>query len=133
MTPARTLFLALAVIVLVVPAAASADPLEGMWNVAGWEPGAAKAEEPVYEGRATIRKHGDGYVFEGIIDGGEYFGIGLFDEMSATLSLAFQGPSGNDSGLTVLKFSDDTLTGRWLYLADEDGRAGREVWTREKE
>lgn len=132
MTLARTLLLALAVIFLAVPAAASSDSLEGMWSIAGWEPGAAKAEEPVYEGRATIRKHGDGYVFEGIIDGGEYFGVGLFDEKSATLSLAFQGPSGNDSGLTVLMLSDDTLTGRWLYLADEEGRTGREVWTREK-
>ncbi|EPR36208.1 hypothetical protein dsat_1736 [Alkalidesulfovibrio alkalitolerans DSM 16529] len=130
---ARTLLLALAAVVLAAPSASFADALEGAWNVVGWESGAAQSEEPAYEGQAVIKKHGDGYVFEGIIDGGEYFGVGLFDEKGATLSLAFQGPSGNDAGLTVLTLSGDTLTGRWLYLGDEEGRVGREVWTREKQ
>lgn len=111
-------------------AAASAPSLEGLWDVTGWEPGGAASGEPTYTGQVALSKRGEGYFFEGVLDGGEYFGVGLFDPKSATLSLVFQGPSGEDSGLTVLRLEGGKLEGRWIYLADDEGLTGREVWAR---
>ncbi len=135
MRPVRSLFLSALLLVLALALAgtvqaAPRDPLEGEWTITGWEPGAASGAEPTYAGRVSLRKHGDGYLFEGSIDDGDYFGVGLFDAKTATLSLTFQGPSGEDSGLTVLTLKGDALEGRWLYLTDDEGRAGREVWKR---
>lgn len=133
MNMARPLLLLLLLLTLAGSAAAAAsDPLEGNWNVTGWEPGAGANDDPTYTGQVTLRKRGDGYAFDGTIDGGEYFGVGLFDAKASTLSLAFQGPSGEDTGLTVFVLKGNTMEGRWLYLTDDEGRAGKEVWKRSK-
>ncbi|EPR44663.1 hypothetical protein dsx2_1291 [Desulfovibrio sp. X2] len=112
------------------PAPAPKDALEGTWDVSGWEPGLKTTAEPSYTGQVQLHKRGDGYAFDGIIDGGEYFGVGLYDPEAKTLSLAFQGPSGEDAGLAVFKVKGDTLEGHWLYQTDEEGQIGTEVWHR---
>ncbi len=133
MKTVRAILFLVALLALATTApAASPDPLEGNWDVTGWEPGTPTTGEPTYSGQVSLHKRGEAYAFEGSIDGGEYFGIGLFDPKAQTLSLAFQGPSGEDTGLTVFVLKNGVMEGRWIYLTDDEGRTGRETWKRSK-
>lgn len=44
------------------------------------------------------------------MNGHSYLGVNLFDDATDSLSLSFVSEDGNESGVTVFQYADDTLT-----------------------
>lgn len=117
--------------ILVMAAPAAADQLTGLWQVRGWEPGHQTTAEPDYVGQTRLTKLGAGYYLEGQLDGENEKGVGLFDPASGALSLMFEADGGKAKGIAVFKLQPDgAMRGQWLYLQDQQGKLGVEIWTR---
>lgn len=110
-----------------------ADPtgLAGSYEVIGWEPGSDFDSPAAYSGRVVLREQGAGYHFEGTVDGERFYGVGLYYPERQTLGLVFRGENGK-VGETLLVREGNILTGNWIYLDGDQGKAGKEVWRRMK-
>jgi len=118
-------------IVFALATAVAADPLAGVWDVRGWEPGHRATAEPDYVGQARLVQRGEGYYFSGQMDGESYEGVGLFDPASGVFSVMFEAEGGKARGATALKLQPDgVMRGQWVYFHDRQGKLGAEVWTR---
>ncbi len=107
------------------PALAADGPPVGEYRVSGSDAdGGGK-----YEGTLLLTRTGDIYTFEGLVDGQDYQGTGLYDRPSQVLGLFFQGADQDEQGLTVLRWNGTILKGRWIYLNNPEGDLGTEEWT----
>lgn len=117
--------LCLVFVLAAIPAAAFDAPPAGPYRVTGSDAdGGGK-----YEGSVIMNHKGDIYAFEGVVDGQEYRGTGLYDKQGRVLALAFQGAEQGELGLTLLHWDGKTLKGRWTFLENPDGDLGAEEWT----
>lgn len=108
-----------------IPAAAFDAPPAGPYLVRGSDTdGGGK-----YEGSVILTHKGDVYAFEGVVDGQDYRGSGLYDPQNKVLAFAFQGADQGEQGLTLLRWDGNVLKGRWTYLDNPDGELGMEEWT----
>ena len=108
-----------------IPAAAFDAPPAGPYKVAGSDTGGGGG----YEGSVILTFKDTVYTFEGVVDGQDYRGSGLYDQQSRVLALAFQGADQGEQGLTLLRWDGNVLKGNWTYLDNPDGELGIEEWT----
>jgi len=112
--------------------AAGPKDLAGEYVVAGWEPGSNISGTPDYKGWVTLQAWGEAWKYLGLMDGQNYTGVGIYDDLTGTLSLSFVNEDNSESGVTVLKHTIGQLKGRWVYVGYADGKTGTEIWTRKK-
>lgn len=100
--------------------------ISGEYIIEGWEPGQDIKMKPAYTGKGTIRKVGESYEFEAIMDGEKYTGIGIASDN--TVSFCFKGSDGS-VGVDLFKInSDGSIYCLWLYMGDKKGMPGEERW-----
>lgn len=111
-------------------AAADEGDLAGKYRVIGWEPGDKFDSQPTYSGTIVVRKRGDAYHFEGIVDEEQFVGVGFLRPEEQILCFAFKGLKSGRVGQTVLELEGGILSGKWTYLEDSEGKVGKEIWKR---
>ena len=123
----RTVSIALFLVLALAtgPAAAFDAPPAGPYSIAGSDTEGGGG----YEGSVILTFKGNVYAFEGVVDGQDYRGSGLYDQKSRVLALAFQGTDQGEMGLTLLRWDGTSLKGNWTYLDNPDGDLGIEEWT----
>ena len=127
MRKVRTISIALFLLLALatIPAAAFDAPPAGPYRITGSDNDGGGS----YEGSVILTHKGDAYAFEGVVDGQDYRGAGLYDKQSNVLALAFQGADQGEQGVTLLRWNGKTLKGNWTYLDNPDGDLGMEEWT----
>ncbi len=129
MTFLRKPFLLLCLLlVLSAPAASWAfdGPPAGEYRISGNDPGAPNTAS--YGGTLHLSNKGNVFSFQGIVDGQNYHGRGIYDTECRILSIVFAGEHPAEQGITVLKWNGTTLKGKWLLMNNTDGVMGAEEW-----
>ena len=127
-----TLLLAAAILASGANAPRAADAILGEYTVRGWEAGQNPAADTPYTGAARLIRRGGAIEFRGSVDGDAYAGIGLFDEASGMLALQYLEVRTGKIGVAHFRVLDGRLEGSWVWMSDEQGRLGREIWTPKK-
>jgi hypothetical protein len=110
-------------------------PIEGTYDVQGWNPGSNFKKKCEYEGTATVKKDGDSYSFTaklhnvGANEIVKYYGPCIYSSSDKILSLTWKG-SDKTEGCDIFYQTEKGFDVDWVYLNEKEGKLGKEIWTK---
>ncbi len=126
----KTALVAITLALLALPVWAEATDLAGSYTAKGWDAGVEQTPDKAYTGTVKLTRKGGVLLYEGEMDGKTYVGVGIYDPQAKTLALHFTEKETGKVGVAHFVHKADTLNGQWAWLKHEEGKVGREIWTR---